>query len=908
MRPLRAEEPAAELPADALWFTVLTNEDGPMTKSFELDEKGRLVKSAAAFLCEGRAEIHAAHELPQFVEALDSLRLRQAVTYGVPARRSGRVVKSDEVHRTPSAIARSREFFGYRRGPSIMMLDHDADHLPDRFDRNGLRERLLRAVPELQVAPMAWRPSASSGICGINGEPLTGLSGQRLYLPVADGSTVPACGKLIYERLWADGCGAFMVSQSGMLLDRNLFDASVFQPERLDFAAAPRLGPGLTRGVPSAYLWEGFDGFTPAPLDFMLEPMTGAQRDAAAANRDAARRRAEPLRLERRSAYINEQAEELAQHAGVTIEQARKVVGEAVDRGLLFAEFILYPEHGDPVTVGQVLDDPSRWHNKRFADPIEPNYRGDRRAAWCNLYSGGRPYVFSHAHGGRRFELVRQPKVLQVQAGSESRLADDCLEVIRKRGDLYDFGSTTIARVVDGRLYTATPTWMRDYLGRHIRFERWDKRTKASEPTAVPKDVAAAIVDRAGERGLPALRAVITAPTLRSDGSILDHPGFDVATGLLYLNDDPEATALRVPESPTRPEVLAALRTLFEPFKAFPFDSPASRGVQLAALLTAVIRRAVPTAPAFAIDAPAPGTGKSLNARCIAALGGHDAASFTPPGNDEEVRKLLFAALREGAGSIIFDNLTGPLGGAPINQFITEPLFAGRVLGSSENASLPNAALFLVTANNFRAHADTCRRVLVCRLDAGVEQPYRRQFDFDPLQFVRRRRLPLTLAALTLIRGHIAAGGLRLAAPLGSFEDWDRLVRQTVIWLGQIQDELPLADPAETIDASTGQDEHRGTLATALEAWSAAFGDSAVTAADALKVAEGDAVDVDDARADALRAAFVEIASERGSVLNPKRLGNWLLAHRGEIADGRRFVQRMNRSKVSVWAAESVEG
>jgi len=41
------------------------------------------------------------------------------------------------------------------------------------------------------------------------------------------------------------------------------------------------------------------------------------------------------------------------------------------------------------VTVGTVLDNRERWHGERFADPLEPDYRGDKRIAWLNLRSGG---------------------------------------------------------------------------------------------------------------------------------------------------------------------------------------------------------------------------------------------------------------------------------------------------------------------------------------------------------------------------------------------------------------------------------------------------------------------------------------------------------------------------------------
>jgi hypothetical protein len=652
-------------------------------------------------------------------------------------------------------------------------------------------------------------------------------------------------------------------------------------------------------------LWAGFDGFDAVPLDQLIRELTTTQRDAAAANRAAARAKAEPQRQEVRAAYIAKEAGELAQRSGITMEQAMRVVADSVDRQLLFAEFVLYPDQGEPVTVGQVLDDPGRWHGRRFADPIEVEYRGDRRIAWANLRSGGRPYLYSHAHGGRRFELIRQPAVLKIQPGELTRVTDDCLQVLRAHGELFDLGPQMLVRVAAGRSYTVTPTYLADHLGRVVRFEKYDGRAKQYLPTDAPDRLAKAIVERAGERGLPELRGVITAPTLRPDGSALDAPGYDKATGLLYLREELEPAG--VPAQPDVAAVRSALRLLLHPFQGFPFDGPVSRAVMLSALLTATVRRSLPTAPAFGFDAPAAGTGKTLAARCVAALGGHDGASFTPPVGDEETRKVLLAALKEGAGCVIFDNLVTPLGGAALNQFLTEPLFAGRVLGYSENVALPNTALFLATGNNLRTHADACRRVLVCRLDANVETPFLRQFDLDPLAYVRANRQALVIAALTLMRGYFAAGAPRSAGPLGSFEAWDALVRQAVLWLAGVQDDVELDDPALSIAANTAQDEHRGVLGSMLSAWADAFGSSGATAASALLFSQGATVDdFHDSPAAAthravLRAALDELEVERSGALNAKRLGRWLTTHKGQIVDSRKFLQTTDRSGVSVW-------
>lgn len=907
-------------------FTRLRNNKGALTKTYSLDADGAMVRTTNADLYDGVAELVECADINEFMAVRSQLEPNEALMFGVTGRKSVGIVTREKLHAKPalraSAIARDRESVHYPHGPGMLLGDHDNEHLPETYGRDTLRAALLRAVPELAMAPMGWATSASSHITNSDtGVELQGLRGQRIYIPLADASDAPRVGKIIYERLWAAGIGAFSVSKSGALLDRNLLDSSAWQPERVDFAAGAKCVAPLVQLAPDWHTWEAevFGGFDPWPSRDALPDLTDAQKQAAKKHRDAARALMRDEAAEVRAAYIGERAQTFATERGIDIDAATRLVSEAVERQLLFGEFVLYPEHGEPVTVGQVLDDPDRWHGTRFADPLEPTYRNDKRIAYCHLRSGGRPYLFSHAHGlGQRYELVRQPSALLVQPGQTPRLADECLAVMREHGVVYDFGPSQMVRVAGERVVPVTLGWLQDYLGRIVRFERYDARSKEIVAADAPERVAKAVFERSGERGLLALRALISAPTMRVDGSVLDQPGFDEASGLLYISD--RLSPPPVPREPNLQAVVNALRTVMEPFQGFPFASPESRGVMVAAALSAVVRQNVPACPAFAFDAPAAGTGKTLIARCLAAIGGHDGSSIPPPGSDEEMRKTLFAALREGAGCVFIDNLVAPLGGAPVNQFLTEPLYSSRILGASEMAKVPNAALLFATGNNIRTIGDTTRRVLVCRLDAGVEQPYRRAFDFNALQWVVAKRHELVSAALTLLRGYITAGSPQLAPPLGSFEEWDRLVRQAVIWLGTVQTDVPIADPALTIDTGSQDDEHRSTLAAMLHAWSEAFGDVGATAAHALQFASGgdSSDDFESAKPKADRGAVLLarealcralecLEGERSGQLTSKRLSGYLRTHLGEIAGGKLFKRGQDgRGGFAVWKAAAV--
>ena len=65
-------------------------------------------------------------------------------------------------------------------------------------------------------------------------------------------------------------------------------------------------------------------------------------------------------------------------------------------------------------------------------------------------------------------------------------------------------------------------------------WQRFDQRSKKWRVIDAPREVASALLANVGSWAFPTLRAVIEAPTLRPDGTCLDKPGFDEATGLLF--------------------------------------------------------------------------------------------------------------------------------------------------------------------------------------------------------------------------------------------------------------------------------------------------------------------------------------------------------------------------------------
>ena len=251
---------------------------------------------------------------------------------------------------------------------------------------------------------------------------------------------------------------------------------------------------------------------------------------------------------------------------------------------------------------------------------------------------------------------------IEVKEGEQDRQVDETLAVMRLTGEVYERGAD-IVQVCEGAIRIMSEHGLRDWLSRRVQFYKLTKN--GNQPINVPKDIVQLIRGKNDKR-LPVLRGVMSAPTLRPDGSILDKPGYDQKSQLLLIEGElPFVPIITNPAEPTI-EYERAFETIWYPFKEFPFVSPYDRAVLVSAILVAVIRPSLRTAPGLAIIANMAASGKTLLAKCLARLMGFPAVALPPVNNEEEMRKRLHSCLRSGDAFILFDNITGmfELGGA----------------------------------------------------------------------------------------------------------------------------------------------------------------------------------------------------------------------------------------------------
>lgn len=877
-------------------LTRYTNDNGPLTKQFSHAADGSVEKTTAARLTKGRAETVHVRNLNELAKLIEGLKANQCLGFGTMGRPVAEITTKRNLVDHPDRIARSRAYFRYSKGPAIMMIDHDAFAGDEDKTPNELRDTLISACPPLASVPMLWTASASSCIFNEReNRPVTGLRGQRLYFLVNCGEDIPRAGAALYERLWLTGNGQYLVSQSGSLLDRNIIDRSVWQPERCDFAAGATCNAPLTQRRPAAViLGPAHDELSPFN-SLLITELSDNEKRRLSELKLAAKLTKEPERVKMRAIWLERRVSTFVANGKTSHAAATAALNRAADTLELNAEFILHSSDGSTVSVGEILAEPEKWAGQRFADPLEPDYRSDPRIASLDLHIAGKARLYTHAHGGQWFSLTGSRIPIPCEVGQLAAIADKCLDVLKGHHELFELGTHAIVRVADsGIIYTATPDSINDHLSRKFEFTRWNPRKEKLEPADVPKDLAKTILARHGARPLPELVGVITAPTLRTDGSILSMPGYDPASKLYYRQSafDPPA----VPEYPDRALVERAFGRLWEPFRQFPFASAASRGVMLAALLSATVRRSLPTCPAFAFDAPTAGSGKSLAARCTAVLSGSDASTSSPPGDDEEMRKVLLGFLRTSRECLIFDNVTLPIGGAAFNQFLTEPLFSGRVLGQSEIQTLRNNCLLLLTGNNLRIDGDACRRVLTARIDTVSENPHLRTFDFCPLAICREQRMELVIDALTILRGYITAGSPRVASGgVASFEAWHKLVRQAVCWVSTLNILVEIADPVDSILINNDTNPAQATIELLLKTWKTSLGSRFYSVSSVIEQLRTNP------------EVYEAIEKGLGNTITCYALAGWLRKNQGIPVSGLRLESRYNAGRKSMdWQVQDV--
>lgn len=817
-------------------LTVIDSEQPKtLTKTYSL-KGGEIQKTTVASMSKGHAKTVQLDGMSEFAELLKTLKSNQALAFGVTGFDDIGILskKQFETKGKPSGfIPRAKDRFNWNRGAGIMVLDYD----PSKQSDNALsREQLFEAlgkVLSLDGVARVWWTSSSSHIYNTNtGEEVNGLKGQRLYIAVTDATDIPRAGKVLFERLWLNDLGWYEISKAGALLERSIIDASVWQTNRLDFAAGAHCAPPLEqrRGEPSVFEGDCLDTKTAIP-----DLTESEQAELLTIKNRLKTELADDVKAVQ-SDWIAEVAAKIESRAcDPDSVDGLDIATRALTHSTLLGDFPIVLEGGEAVTVGECMDDPAKYHGRLTFDPLEPDYEGGKVVGKLYLI-GSHPNLYSFAHGGKTYKLTRQPRRIEVFQGRSTDAVNQTLELLRVMPDIFDNGFQLVG-VNNGELVPFDLHRLAHYLGGTAQYYQ-TKIRRGDEPYEVlsdpPEKVVKQVLALGKARGLKQLDTIINAPILTPDNRLISRAGYD-ADARLFLDYHDDAPAL--PAEPTNQQVTDAVNRLMKPFETFPFERDIDRSGLLAGILTAVLRPILPTAPAFGFDAPVQGSGKTLLAKCLAILSTGETPevwAHVAGQNDDEIRKRLFTALRQGKRTLVWDNVMGAFNSASIASLLTSPVMTDRVLGASESGTVSNRLLFLATGNNLILQGELPRRFIKVRIDPKTDRPYARQFELDPEQYVKQNRFSMVMDALLIVRAWFSSNACLFGdvaeGRMASFEVWDDMVRQPLCWVNREILTGNYPDVMELIDEAQQSDPEQDVLCSLLNELRDSFGGDAFNA------------------------------------------------------------------------------
>jgi hypothetical protein len=355
-----------------------------------------------------------------------------------------------------------------------------------------------------------------------------------------------------------------------------------------------------------------------------------------------------------------------------------------------------------------------------------------------------------------------------------------------------------------------------------------------------------------------------------------------------------------MPVRPTKEDAEDASNRLFHVVHDFPFAGEDDKPVWLAALLTAIQRPAIDgPVPGFVFNGNKAGTGKGLLVDVIGLivwLLGIPTRSY--PVDPIEAAKIKLSLALSGLVAVHFDNVPegGFYGNAELDSAVTSTMVEGRILGrSQESGPVPLRPCWFLTGNNISPGKDAFRRWLPSNLRTELENPHERSDvgERDLRQYIKEHRAELLRDALVILSAHAIVGRPSCGkAPLGSFEEWDSIVRGAV-WFATGNDCL-----ATQREAAKDSPDRLHKLAL-LEGWSKLPGgqQAGLTVAEAVEIAQGNPV-----LYAMVHSAFMAMSKD-SKFPSSKAIGNKIRSMSDQNIDGWRFEKNLEKDHATLWRA-----
>ena len=382
-----------------------------------------------------------------------------------------------------------------------------------------------------------------------------------------------------------------------------------------------------------------------------------------------------------------------------------------------------------------------------------------------------------------------------------------------------------------------------EMIERHIDFYKQN-----SEGEKIPVHLAGPFVRhflKRTDEALPKATAVLTLPIVTLRGELLAGRGLDRRLGVVFRIPEPLMDALpdRTEIGPSR--VAAAMSFLTGEWFADVQTGYQGKCVLIALALSVIERALFPERPAFFVTAAKRGSGKTTVVNMLTAgVLGRRAAAAGWSSDPEERRKAIFSYFGEGADILAWDNIAlGTVVRCPsIEKALTAETYTDRILGVSEQRTVPATTIQIFTGNNIAPGGDMSSRSLIARLQADRPDPENREFRHaDPISWTLANRPTILRALYVLLLGNTQLRTATAKPAETRFKAWWRLVGSAVEHAAAehvahvnalAMDAAPGCPPAlvrfrDVFAASEIDDEQTSSLATVLDVcrreWPAGF-------------------------------------------------------------------------------------
>ena len=280
----------------------------------------------------------------------------------------------------------------------VIMVDLDAygDLTPDEQ-----LAKFFEINPELVKIDHIVRPSCSSFIYNTEKEgDEPKVKGYHLYF-FCKSCELQQIIDLLWNRCVLAGFVRTILSKSGAILVRSLFDISIYQPCRMDFIGPVICKPPLKQLPLESKVVLGDKAM------LVLEDLKQLSEKQIADAKNIIYRMKEELKPQSKQRKKDFREERVSQLPDKERKAAREQLKQAQEKYILDPAFVLYVDTDEgikEVTVANILKNPETYNKLRCCDPIDPSYNDYSTCAILNLDGDYKNVYDFHSDTAYRFE------------------------------------------------------------------------------------------------------------------------------------------------------------------------------------------------------------------------------------------------------------------------------------------------------------------------------------------------------------------------------------------------------------------------------------------------------------------------------------------------------------------------